>query len=258
MTRQESTQFKQPSPERLVMQQTWKNILFIHWIVAPEIIQNHLPPGLKVDTFNGNAYIGLVPFEMEDVRLANTQPFPGTSRFLELNLRTYVISECGTSGVWFFSLDAQNLLAVMTARILFQLPYYWAKMNTHSRVTDSKTVTYTSIRKSKYLLNNSKNSLTEVVYREPSSTSHFFSARQGTLEFFLVERYILFSWDEENRQLYKGRVSHHPYHIHEAELLKLDSTIFDEDKIPQPNSKPVSILYSPGVKTDIYQLNPLL
>lgn len=243
------------SSERMVMQQRWKNILFIHWKVSPEVIQCLLPPGLKVDTYNNDAYVGLVPFEMEAVRFVNTPPIPGTSRFLELNLRTYVVSEKGDPGVWFFSLDAANLVAVTTARSLFQLPYHWCKMSSKCNDEEAKTVHYLSARKSNLLNTKSNSSSSEIVYKRPSAESNFVRAKRETLEYFLVERYLLFSWDKIKSQLYQGRVSHVPYRFAQAKLLRLNTTTFRDSDILEPTEKPCSILYSPGVETKIFQLN---
>jgi hypothetical protein len=111
-----------------VMRQRWSRLLFLHWPMEPDVIQATLPPGLTVDTFDGRAWIGVVPFFMERIRPVFCPPVPGISWFLELNVRTYVHNEQGNSGVWFYSLDCNQPLAVEIARRLFHLPYQHAEM----------------------------------------------------------------------------------------------------------------------------------
>lgn len=121
-----------------VMAQTWEYLLFMHWVVPAELLQNHLPNGLTLDTYAGQAWIGVVPFLMNHVRLRGLPPVPLTSRFPELNVRTYVV-KAGLPGVWLFSLDAANPLAVAIARRTFHLPYFNAAM---SLAVEDDTVTY--------------------------------------------------------------------------------------------------------------------
>src|SRR5260370_520901 len=117
---------QQPRRQSPVMFQRWLHLLFLHWPVSPEIVQMTLPKGLQVDTFEGNAWVGIVPFFMQGVRPAGFISFPGISNFLELNLRTYVRDANGRPGIWFYSLDANQPLAVCLARATFALPYEFA------------------------------------------------------------------------------------------------------------------------------------
>src|SRR5688500_14739545 len=106
---------KKPS-ETAIMFQKWRSLLFLHWSFDPEVIQNTLPKGLFVDTFNNRAYIGIVPFFITDLRMAIMPSIPNFSRFLELNMRTYVYDQNGTPGVWFYSLDINSAAATLAAR----------------------------------------------------------------------------------------------------------------------------------------------
>ena len=115
----------------VVMKQEWSHLLFLHWEMDPAIIQEQLPPGLTVDTYDGKAYLGVVPFHMDNVRPSFCPTVPGLSWFLELNLRTYVHDENGVPGVWFFALDCDQWLAVKLARGLFHLPYQHASMESY-------------------------------------------------------------------------------------------------------------------------------
>lgn len=109
----------------------WRNLTFVHWPIDPDEVQAKLPPGLTVDTHDGQAWIALVPFEM-DVRLPGGLPIPREGRFPETNVRTYVRGPDGTPGVWFHSLEAGRLSATVMARGGYGLPYFWADMSTTS------------------------------------------------------------------------------------------------------------------------------
>src|SRR5262245_39115318 len=111
-----------PSQAVLVMYQNWRDLLFIHWEYDSAFIQSTLPRGLYVDSFQGKAYVGIVPFFMNNVHPRYFPNLPGISNFLELNVRTYVHDENGTPGIWFYSLTANSWLAVQLARRIFHLP----------------------------------------------------------------------------------------------------------------------------------------
>jgi uncharacterized protein YqjF (DUF2071 family) len=110
--------------DRASMIHRWEQVTFIHWRFDPEVVQRLLPSGLTVETFDGAAWVGLVPFYMR-VALPKSRSVPWLSRFAETNVRTYVHGADGTSGVWFFSLDAARLGAVVIARKTYRLPYFW-------------------------------------------------------------------------------------------------------------------------------------
>ena len=115
-------------PRWPVMRQKWRELLFVHWPVRPEELRPLVPPQLDLDLFDGMAYIGLVPFTMTGVRPVGLPPVRGLSSFHETNVRTYVHRARSDPGVWFFSLDAANRIAVSLARTLYHLPYYHARM----------------------------------------------------------------------------------------------------------------------------------
>ena len=105
----------------------WHDLLFLHWRVPAELLQAQLPPGVALETFDGSAWLGVVPFRMVDTRFRWLPRMPTAHTFPELNLRTYVrVGE--RRGVWFFSLDAASRLAVEGARFGFGLPYLTARM----------------------------------------------------------------------------------------------------------------------------------
>ena len=118
-----------PAPDRpWTMRQMWHDLLFMHWPVPVKTMRRLVPDALPVDTFDGWAWVGVVPFRMSGVRPRWTPPVPWLSAFPELNVRTYVTLN-GKPGVYFFSLDAANPIAVWTARLWFNLPYYTARMS---------------------------------------------------------------------------------------------------------------------------------
>jgi uncharacterized protein YqjF (DUF2071 family) len=228
------------------MFQKWRELLFLHWEYDPQAIQRTLPPGLHVDTYQGKAYLGLVPFFMGDIRPRFCPTVPGLSNFLEVNLRTYVYDEQGVAGVWFYSLDANQWLAVQVARTFFKLPYFYAKM---SAVKNQRgEITYRSWRRGS----------------DPALTSHFRyrasgpvrQAEPGSLEFFLIERYILFANPTGRGQLSTGQVYHTPYPICQAEAPQWDTQLLTLGGFEPPDRPPDHVLMSPGVAVDIFALQP--
>ena len=113
---------QQPGRSLPVMFQRWLHLLFLHWPIPPDLVQMTLPEGLLVDTFEGHAWLGIVPFFMRGVRPAGFISIPGISNFLELNLRTYVRDVFGRPGIWFYSLDANQILAVCSGQSRFRAP----------------------------------------------------------------------------------------------------------------------------------------
>ena len=227
------------------MFQKWRELLFLHWAYDADEIQRTLPPGLYVDTFEGVAYLGLVPFFMQDVRPRFCPAIPGLSNFLETNLRTYVYDERGVAGVWFYSLDANQWLAVKMARAFFKLPYFYARMEAEKTQTGGE-VLYSTWRRGTDARLGSR-----FRYR---GLGPLRQAEPGSLEFFLIERYILFAWAENSGRLSTGQVYHRPYPIGEAEVPEWDEALFELDGFPRPGRAPDHVLMSPGVDVDIFAL----
>jgi hypothetical protein len=230
--------------------QRWRTLLFLHWEVPAEALAALLPPGLTVDTFEGRAYLGLVPFLMRDVSPWWSPSVPGVSTFPELNLRTYVHSQGRGPGVWFFSLDAAKLLVVLAARTRWRLPYSWAAMSLDVR---PDRVRYRSRRRCPSCPS-SPSSLSanfEASYRIGDALG---TARPGSFEHFLTERYLLYTTRGDGG-LVRGQVHHRPYPLHRAELLELHETVVDAAGLPTTTDPP-HVLFSPGVDVDIYPLRP--
>jgi len=224
-----------------VMRQRWAGLLFAHWPVDPALIAARLPPGLHVDTHEGNAWLGVVPFFMERVRPVGLPPVPWLSWFHELNVRTYVHDAQGNPGVWFFSLDCDQPIAVEIARRGFHLPYQHAAM--HSRRT-GKHISYTSCRKSEDAVD------AEFVYDLPTDPQ---AAVSGSLEWFLVERYQLFSCDRSER-IFCGRVHHRPYQISPAMGCTWSTEPLRLNGFAEPPDPPPLLHVAATVDVDIFPL----
>ena len=164
------------------MFQRWHELLFAHWPVPAEPLRARLPAGLELDTFEGEAWLGVVPFRMSAVRLRGAPALPGVSAFPELNLRTYV-RRGEQRGVWFFSLDAASALAVRAARLWFHLPYFEARMTCDGRADG---VHYRSER-----THRGAPAAALVARYAPRAAVEL--ARPGSLEHFLTARYCLFA-----------------------------------------------------------------
>lgn len=224
------------------MFQKWRDLLFLHWEWDPQEIQETLPPGLSVDVFDGKAYLGVVPFFMKDIRPTWSPAVPGISSFMEMNLRTYVYDETGLPGVWFYSLDANQWLAVRIAQNFFHLPYFDAQMK--STLLNNGMIQY-SCRRAK------EQATTEdrFVY---SCGKDMGQASPGTLEFFLLERYRLFAWNSRKEVLLSGQVYHTAYPMHEPIVDSWSHNVFTLDGFGLPHKNPDHVACSRGVDVDIF------
>ena len=230
---------------RVVMRQTWERLLFVHWEADADAIQAMLPPGLKVDTFEGRAYVGLVPFLMRNVRPVWSPPIPGLSHFPEVNVRTYVHQEGANPGVWFFSLDAENAIAVKIARTLFKLPYFRADFTVER---DGERVDYRCRRRG------GNRPGCDIRY---APTGQAATATPGALEFFLAERYLLYSHD--GNRLFRGQVHHMPYPLQQAEVEIQENSLIQAAGVPLRKSGAGSaplIHYARGVEVEVFPLRP--
>lgn len=206
-----------PSDRRWAMFMRWEMLAFLHWPVDPGILRPMIPDALELDTFNGFAWVGVVPFLMRDTRPRYLPAIPGLSTFPELNVRTYVSTPApdGASdaqrkpGVWFFSLDAANRVAVETARRTFFLPYLHASMTCdHQR---DGSVRFTSVRRDSRALD----ARFEAVYRPTAPPS---LARAGSLDWFLTERYCLYAQHARRGHILRGDIHHMPWSLQPCEI----------------------------------------
>jgi uncharacterized protein YqjF (DUF2071 family) len=183
------------------MAQSWHDLLFAHWRVDAALLRPHVPTALEIDTFEGQAWIAVVPFRMSGVRLRWSPSLPWLSAFPELNVRTYVVAE-GKPGVWFFSLDAGNPAAVAIARRWFHLPYFCARMKCQDA---HGWIQYASERTHR----DAPAGILEAKYRP---AGEIFEAARGTREHFLTERYCLYATDPRGR-IYRSDIHHDPWQL---------------------------------------------
>ena len=168
------------------MRMRWCDLLFAHWVVDAAVIRRLIPHGLELDLFDGCAYVGAVPFRMEGVTPRGVPAMRGLEAFPELNLRTYV-SSGGKPGVWFFSLDAGQKLAVRVARRLFHLPYFDAKFAI--AIVDGR-VEYSAVRTQR----GGPDAAFAAKYRPVGAV---YRSVQGSLERWLTGRYCLYAADDD-------------------------------------------------------------
>lgn len=192
---------------RWAWRQSWRDLLFAHWPVPVEAVGALLPAGLAVDTFEGQTWLGIVPFRMAGVMRRPLPDLPYVSAFPELNVRVYVTAG-GKPGVWFLSLDATNRLAVMAARALFHLPYYRAEMGV---AADGEGIIYRSRR----LDSTGGQPVPAVFEGSYRPVPAVYAAAPGTLEHFLTERYCLYALGPDGA-LRRTEVHHRPWPLQRA------------------------------------------
>jgi uncharacterized protein YqjF (DUF2071 family) len=210
-----------------VMAQVWHDLLFAHWPVPVAQLRRIVPPPLPIDTFQGTAWVGVVPFRMSGVRLRGTPAVPGLSAFPELNVRTYVTVD-DKPGVYFFSLDATNPLAVLAARAWYRLPYFHARMR-FERSEDE--IQYASRRIQ------SGTPLAELVIRyRPSGPVE--PPEPGTLAYFLTERYCLYTASRRGH-VFRAEIHHPRWPLQPAEAEVQRNTMADASGITLPDTPPL-------------------
>jgi uncharacterized protein YqjF (DUF2071 family) len=230
----------------VVNRQKWDNLLFLHWAVPVSQLRPLVPSELTIDTFDGNAYVGLIPFTVRGARAPFLPPLPGVSTFHEVNVRTYVHYRGGDPGVWFFSLDATSKLAVRFARSFFHLPYRDASIRLTELHPRGSGFDYESRR------TEGSDASLRVAYQPDDAPPR--NATVKTLDHFLIERYVLYARDRSG--LYRGRVHHKPYPIRDATVRMLDESLLAAARILRPGKAPI-VHYSRGVDTEIFGLKKL-
>jgi uncharacterized protein YqjF (DUF2071 family) len=234
---------RQRPPGRPLMYQRWLQLLFLHWPLPAAELAALVPAPLELDLFDGQAWIGVVPFTMRRVRPRGLPALPGCSAFHELNVRTYV-HYLGFPGVWFFSLDAANPLAVRAARWRFHLPYFDARMRLAAKGPE---VAYDSLR----------------THRDAPFAA--FRARwtfgqplgevaADSLEFFLTERYCLYACD--GQRLWRARIHHPPWPLRRATLHELHSSMLEPLGL-RPAAGAPHIAGAERIDVDIFPLERL-
>ncbi len=195
---------------RWALTQRWNDLLFAHWPIPSAKMAALLPDWLEVDIFQGSAWLSAVPFWLDRIKIRGVPQVPGVRSFPDLNLRTYVRDQfTHTPGIYSFSLDASNLMAVLAARAFYNLPYYWANMRLDQR-SEREFAFYSSRR-----FTNS-----EVVfnarYRGLGPSSRLAEQRRGSFEYFVAERNCLFSQDRAGQPI-RNLLHYVPWPLEEAE-----------------------------------------
>lgn len=210
-----------------IMRQSWCELLFAHWPVPADALRERLPAGLTLDTYEGQAWLGVVPFRMTDVRVRGLPPIPTAAEFPELNVRTYVLTQ-GKPGVWFFSLDAGSTLAVWAARLAFFLPYFTARFIVRRQ---GERIGYASRR-----THRGAPEAELVATYQP--VGPVFRAAPGSLEDWLTARYCLYAVSRSGR-LYRGDIHHVPWPLQPAEAEIARNTMARAQGISLPNVQPL-------------------
>ncbi|MGA0878449.1 MAG: YqjF family protein [Ilumatobacteraceae bacterium] len=235
-----------------VMTQDWQHLLFAHWSYEPDMIRGLLPPqlaeqGVELDTFEGRAYVGLVPFQMRNLRLRGLPPIPTTADFPEVNVRTYVTHR-GRPAVWFFSLDTPQILPTLVARTAFRLPYCWSRASV--TVTGSTPGSILASSVERRWPGRATSTLAARIGEpvSPTPLTEFLTARWG-----LVATASVFG---RQPSVWYGPVEHEPWHLHRAHLLDLDDHLLEAAGLPAPQGEPL-LHYSAGVSTTVFSLERL-
>ena len=225
------------------MHQSWGKLLFMHWRIEEKELRPLIPQGLEIDSFDGTGWIGIIPFTMWDIRAfpPYLPAVPGLSAMHELNVRTYVHYQ-GVPGVLFFSLDCNSTAAVMAARTFYHLPYFNSDIGLDQR---GPTIDYSLSRSDKppASFQGSWNIGETVPFSHPDS-----------LEFFLTERYCLYS--ENEGQLYRARIFHPPWPLQKATLNSYQSTMIESLGLPGPKGEPV-LNYAESIDVKIWGIHPV-
>jgi uncharacterized protein YqjF (DUF2071 family) len=222
---------------RPLLSQSWRDVSFLHWPVAREIVAPHLPPGIRPDEIDGVSYVGLIGFRMVGLGLGRGPGIPYLGTFGEINVRLYGVDELGRRGVVFPSLESSRLLSALGARAALRLPYMWSALRVErARHEDGDRLDYSSRRRA----------------LGPRPATSRISIRVGEriaqpspLESWLTARWGLHvhAW----RRTHHVPNEHPAWPLHRAQLLQLDESLIAAAGLPEPASAPVSVLYSPGV-----------
>lgn len=225
---------------RVVMTQTWDSIVWCHWPVPVETLEGRLPPGVRPDLFDGSAWVGLVPFEMRDLRVVaggrRLPAVPTTSAFSEVNVRTYVVGPQGP-GVWFDTLDASSLLGSLAARVAWSLPYVPA------RITSSSAGSWGGADGSTRAWTVQRSDGTRAAVR---ATVGGIRADPSPLDRFLTERYALYAraWWAPRRALW-APVEHDPWVLHDCHDIDVDAGVVRAAGYPVPDEPSLVVAGEP-------------
>jgi uncharacterized protein YqjF (DUF2071 family) len=221
--------------------QSWHDLLFAHWPVPASLVQPLVPPAVQIQERDGTSWISLVPFHMSDVMVRCVPAIPGLSRFPELNLRLYVEYQ-GRPGIWFISLDAGNVLAVWTARSLLHLPYFHASMQVGR---ERQRILYRSCRRGQHAV---------VLQGSYEPNGSVFEARKGSLDYFLAERYALFT-EGPAGEILSIDIHHRPWPLQPAVADLEVNTVLTGQGVPV-SGPPALVQFSRRQDVIVWPLRP--
>jgi uncharacterized protein len=238
---------------RVAGYQRWRELLFLHWRISPAEIAALIPESLSVDTCEGSAWAGIVLFRMSGVRPWWSPSILGVSSFPETNVRTYVHCRGRNPGVWFLSLDAKSSLGVQVGRRRWGLPYHHAAMSVRRRGTH---IRYTCQRQWPGRMGVGGTIEAEIGDRYTAWDRHVNAGRAiaGSLEHFLIERYVLYA--QKADRLLEGHVHHSPYPLKEAHLQYCDQSWLADVGLTA-RRPPDHVIFSEGVDTEVFPLLPV-
>lgn len=231
-----------PTPIRWpIMRMWWDELAFLHWSYDSDVVQALLPPGLMVETYDGRAWVGLVPFLLK-VTPPATRPIPWLGVFPETNVRTYVVGPNGQAGVWFFSLDAARLAAVIGARITYGLPYMWSQMRIDHR---GDQIAYETRRRWGSHRGRPAHPTSRVVLR---IGERFAPGELGVFDHWLTARWAM--WFRPFGRRLWSQADHPTWPFHRAELLDLDDQLVTAAGLPSPEGPPL-VHWAPSLEVRI-------
>ncbi|GAC1622865.1 MAG: DUF2071 domain-containing protein [Ktedonobacteraceae bacterium] len=229
-----------------IMTQRWSDLLFMHLPIAPEVLRPLIPAQIELDTFDGQAWVGIVPFRVSHASLRGLPPPPLLSHFPEINVRTYVTLR-GIPGVYFFSLDAGSPLAVQIARTVFHLPYFSARMH----IQEEQGMIHFQSQRNGISKGRERTKGSEGLKETKGTREHIpaydalygpngpiFFAPRGSLEYWLTERYCLYAV-REKQWVYRVDIQHGPWPLQLAALKGRYNTMASAQGIPLPDQPPL-------------------
>jgi uncharacterized protein YqjF (DUF2071 family) len=225
------------SVERPIMVHHWDDLTFLHWSFAPEAVQRLLPDSLTVETYDDRAWVGLVPFMMR-VGTSRVSSVPYISRFCETNVRTYVTDRAGRSGIWFFSLDAARLGAVVTARTTYRLPYFWSRMRLER---SGSRISYACVRR----WPGPRGARSDVAVEIGDS---YTAGELDARDHWLTARWTLFSV-RASRSRY-ARAFHDPWPLRRARVTSCHDELVAVAGLPPNHDEPIAH-FSDGVEVQV-------
>ncbi len=216
----------------------------MHWRAPYDALRRLIPDRLEIDTFDGDAWLAVVPFRMSGIHPRGLPAVPWLSAFPELNVRTYVTAG-GKPGVWFFSLEAANWLAVTIARRWFHLPYFTARMRCEP--TQTGAVDYASARTHR----GAPPAEFAALY---NPTSKAFIAKHGTLEYFLTARYCLYA--QHGDAVYRGEIDHEPWLLQHADVRITRNSMVEAHGLRLPDEAP-HLLFARDIAVRVWPIEPI-